>query len=262
MSAFLQSIYEFDLSVFSSVFAIGNDVLDTVMKVITTLGDGWIMPVFAVILLIFKKTRKAGMAMLGALLVMVVLNNEILKPIIARVRPCFIFDPMALDANSVELGDKLQKIQETVNEFALKYPELRAKWVNGYEFPEIGYPTVAAKITDFAQGLPEKIGEKVAELAGEFMHTMPHSWSFPSGHTSSSFAFATAVFSNNKKWGIAAYVLAAVIGFSRIYLGVHYFTDVLAGAVLGVVYGVIGVLVVGAIIKLIKKKSNKLSKLF
>ena len=54
MSAFLQSIYEFDLSVFSAVFAIGNDVLDTIMKVITTLGDGWIMPVFAVILLPFK----------------------------------------------------------------------------------------------------------------------------------------------------------------------------------------------------------------
>ena len=91
MSAFLQSIYEFDLSVFSAVFAIGNDVLDTIMKVITTLGDGWIMPVFAVILLIFKKTRKAGMTMLGALLVMLILNNEILKPMIARIRPCFMF---------------------------------------------------------------------------------------------------------------------------------------------------------------------------
>ena len=88
------------------------------------------------------------------------------------------------------------------------------------------------------------------------------SWSFPSGHTSSSFAFATAVFANNKKWGIAAYVLAALIGFSRIYLGVHYCTDVLAGAVVGIIYGVIGVLVVGAIIKLIKKKDNKLSELF
>ena len=76
------------------------------------------------------------------------------------------------------------------------------------------------------------------------------------------FAFATAVFANNKKWGIGAFILAAAIGFSRIYLGVHYFTDVLAGAVLGVVYGVIGVLIIGAIIKLIKKKDNKLSKLF
>ena len=247
MDAFLQSIYEFDLSVFSAVFSIGNDVLDHIMFWVTKLGDGAIMPIFAAILLIFKKTRKAGMAMLGALLVMVILNNEILKPMIARVRPCFIFDPAALEANKAELGSKYEKILATVNEFAQKYPGLKAQWAEGYKFPEIGYPNLA---------------EKLPFVASELTHTMPHSWSFPSGHTSSSFAFATAVFANNKKYGIAAYVLAAVIGFSRIYLGVHYCTDVLAGAVLGIIYGVIGVLVVGFIIKLIKKKSDKLAKLF
>lgn len=58
--------------------------------------------------------------------------------------------------------------------------------------------------------------------------------SFPSGHTSASFAAATAIYAMDKKWGMAAYAFAALMGFSRLYLGVHFPTDVLAGAVIGV----------------------------
>lgn len=59
--------------------------------------------------------------------------------------------------------------------------------------------------------------------------------SFPSGHTAASFAAATAIYAIDKRWGAAAYLFAAVMGFSRLYLGVHFPTDVLAGAVCGVV---------------------------
>ena len=59
--------------------------------------------------------------------------------------------------------------------------------------------------------------------------------SFPSGHTAASFAAATAIYAVNKKWGIAAYIFAAVMGFSRLYLGVHFPTDVVCGAILGTV---------------------------
>lgn len=58
--------------------------------------------------------------------------------------------------------------------------------------------------------------------------------SFPSGHTAASFAAATAIYAIDKRWGTAAYLFAAVMGFSRLYLGVHFPTDVLAGAVCGV----------------------------
>ena len=61
-----------------------------------------------------------------------------------------------------------------------------------------------------------------------------HDFSFPSGHTLVSFEAATALTVYHRKWGIAALVLAALIAYSRLYLFVHYPTDVLVGAVLGV----------------------------
>ena len=61
----------------------------------------------------------------------------------------------------------------------------------------------------------------------------PHDFSFPSGHTIASFEGAVVIWLNHKKWGIAALVLASLIAFSRLYLYVHYPTDVLTSVVLG-----------------------------
>lgn len=69
----------------------------------------------------------------------------------------------------------------------------------------------------------------------------PQSFSFPSGHTGSSVGAAVALLLTQKKgWTAAALVLALLIGFSRIYLHVHYPTDVLAGCLAGVLYGAAG----------------------
>ena len=59
--------------------------------------------------------------------------------------------------------------------------------------------------------------------------------SFPSGHTSSAFAIATSLSLSYPKWYIIvpSFVWASVVGYSRMYLGVHYPSDVLAGAIVG-----------------------------
>ena len=72
--------------------------------------------------------------------------------------------------------------------------------------------------------------------------TKPIDWSFPSGHTCASFASAFVYFRLlPKKYGIPALVLACMIAFSRLYLGVHYPTDVLAGFLIGLLASVLSV---------------------
>ena len=61
-------------------------------------------------------------------------------------------------------------------------------------------------------------------------------FSFPSGHTSVSFATATALTLSTKKWYVAvpAYLYACFVGYSRMRLGVHFPSDVLGGVVVGI----------------------------
>ncbi|GHU81295.1 phosphatase PAP2 family protein [Clostridia bacterium] len=63
----------------------------------------------------------------------------------------------------------------------------------------------------------------------------PITFSFPSGHTCSSFAASVVMLRYNKKIGIPSVALACCIAFSRLYLFVHFPTDVLAGAALGTI---------------------------
>ena len=75
------------------------------------------------------------------------------------------------------------------------------------------------------------------EMGLDAIGALPGSPSFPSGHAMSAFAVAAAIalLAPRLRWPVLA--LAALIGFSRVYLGVHFWLDVLAGAALGIAIG-------------------------
>ena len=83
----------------------------------------------------------------------------------------------------------------------------------------------------------------------------PTDYSFPSGHTAASFtAVAALYFSGDKKIWKAAIVLGILIAFSRMYLYVHYPTDILGGALIGIFSGFVGAKIVCYIMKKRKMK--------
>ncbi|MBQ2803060.1 MAG: phosphatase PAP2 family protein [Lachnospiraceae bacterium] len=73
----------------------------------------------------------------------------------------------------------------------------------------------------------------VVDTSVELLIPRPRSYSFPSGHTANSFAPAVSLFLFYRKPGMIALLIAAVIAFSRMYLFVHYPTDILGGILLG-----------------------------
>lgn len=141
-------------------------MLDAVLPWVSRIcdhGEVWIL--LAAVLLLHRKTRRVGAAVTLALLLDLLCCNVLLKPAIARVRPC--------DVNTA---------------LALLIPR-----------PEDG--------------------------------------SFPSGHSAASFAAVAALLGMESRLWRPAFVLAVLICFSRLYLYVHWPSDVLAGVVLGTLLG-------------------------
>ena len=95
------------------------------------------------------------------------------------------------------------------------------------------------------------VGDQFENLYGIFQSI--HDYSFPSGHSSASFAAATAIFMWRKKEGTAALILAALIAVSRLYLTVHYPSDVLVGTITGILYGIVSYFIAQQLMKRIPK---------
>lgn len=166
MSAF--SIFEvfcgLDLSLSEAIKGPHNSFIDPVLTTASRLGNGgaiWLA--LALILIIFKRNRQAGLAVCVALFLSLLITNMTLKPLIDRERPCFLED-----------------------------------WC-------------------------------------------PKDPSFPSGHTTASFAAASAVWFLKEKrlapLALAMFMLASTIAYSRVFLGVHYPSDCLAGIFVGLICG-------------------------
>jgi undecaprenyl-diphosphatase len=91
-------------------------------------------------------------------------------------------------------------------------------------------------------------------IAVQLLVAKPRDYSFPSGHTAASFASVTALYlAGEKKMWKAALVLAVLIALSRLYLYVHYPTDIIGGVVFGSLSGYLGY----KIVEWIQKKKIK-----
>ena len=90
--------------------------------------------------------------------------------------------------------------------------------------------------------------------AEQLLVAKPRDYSFPSGHTAASFASVTALYlAGEKKMWKAALVLAVLIALSRLYLYVHYPTDIIGGVIFGSLSGYLGY----KIVEWIQKKKIK-----
>lgn len=92
-------------------------------------------------------------------------------------------------------------------------------------------------IGDAADDLLAELGKVIVRRHRPFEHQLgppTSSWSFPSGHSATSFACATVLSAFAPRWRVPFFLLATLIALSRLYNGVHYPTDVVAGALLGV----------------------------
>jgi undecaprenyl-diphosphatase len=111
---------------------------------------------------------------------------------------------------------------------ALVVAVLRRNW---WPFALVAIAVLAA---DALAGLAKMlVGEKRPNDTGALI-TIPHSHSFPSGHTATAFAGATILSYLVPRAAPAFYVLAAAIAYSRLYVGVHFPLDVVGGALIGV----------------------------
>ena len=146
-----------------------TQILDSIFLIITKIAGsyGQLWVVVGLALLIPKKTRWTGIAVLISYVGVYIFGQMILKNLISRPRPCQV------------------------------------------------------------------------DQAFEMLVARPSSSSFPSTHSAWAFAAATAIFMKYKKAGIAAFVVAALIAFSRMYMFLHYPTDVLCGIVFGIILGIV-----------------------
>lgn len=160
------------------------------------------------------------------------------------------------------LGDALMPFFSRLGDFGLVWIILAAILLCLPRYRRLGFVVAAALLVDLllcnvlikplvARTRPYDVNTLV-----ELIVSKPVDYSFPSGHTAAAFAAVSAMFFVKNRLWIPAGILAVVIAFSRMYLYVHYPTDILGGIVVGIVSGAAGAFLAREILK---KKEKKIS---
>jgi undecaprenyl-diphosphatase len=111
--------------------------------------------------------------------------------------------------------------------------------INSDSYRKEGYMVIASLIatTIIGEGVIKHLIKRTRPFIklklNNLLISKPITHSFPSGHTASSFAAAGIFYMMDNRYSIMVVILAALIAFSRIYLNVHYPTDVVTGIILG-----------------------------
>jgi undecaprenyl-diphosphatase len=98
---------------------------------------------------------------------------------------------------------------------------------------------VAEALTVFLKSVTERARPPLADPAIQALVSLPDSTSFPSGHAATAFAAATAVGVLHPRLRLPLLALAVMVALSRVYLGVHFWSDVVVGSLLGIVIGLV-----------------------
>jgi membrane-associated phospholipid phosphatase len=98
---------------------------------------------------------------------------------------------------------------------------------------------LAGLLTSAIKGWTDRARPPLADEDVHALVALPQSTSFPSGHSATAFAAATVVAVFHPRLRVPVFALAGLVALSRVYLGVHYWLDIVAGATLGVLIGLV-----------------------
>jgi membrane-associated phospholipid phosphatase len=175
-------------------------------------------------------------------------------------------DDFAIEATQTFRWEPLTALFVVASAWWVKWPLIAAFGAIGDARPRCGSrfcalsASIAAGVAALSVALIKEVTDRarppVAEESLVPLVPIPESTSFPSGHAATAFAAATAVALLYPRLRVPVLALAALVALSRVYLGVHYWSDVLVGSLLGVAIGLATVYVVRWIVRALRGRAR------
>lgn len=145
--------------------------------------------------------------------------------------------------------DKIMPVITSAGNLGIVWITISVLLMTKKDYRRLGQMILTALVitTIIGEGIIKNIVKRKRPFYGdndkELLISKPITYSFPSGHTASSFAVATVFIKTDNAASLEIILLAGLIAFSRIYLGVHYPSDVIGGGIIGVLCGLITVVI-------------------